>query len=86
MAETDQGEVQVVFVTDRVLGVIDFYISLTPGIELPSYSRVLPNDTGTEYLFTHFQPSDMSNHTYEKYVVDALEEELQGLKKIIESK
>jgi hypothetical protein len=85
IANTDHGEVDIAFVTDSQVRVIDFVISTGPGVALTSYSRVLANDTGAEYLFTHFQPSNMSDDVYQKQVIEPLEEELLGLKKLMET-
>ncbi|MCK5525350.1 MAG: hypothetical protein KAI83_19655 [Thiomargarita sp.] len=84
IATTDFGDAKIRFNTDANLGVIDFYISKTPGIEMPSYSRILPNENGSEYLFMHFRPSDIPADVYEKKVVGQIEQELSDIKQLME--
>lgn len=79
---TVQGEVAVRYVTDAALGAIDFYLCPTPGMELPAFSRVVPNGDGAEYVFTQFQASEMPDDVFEGQV-RALVEELQVLRGLI---
>jgi hypothetical protein len=45
-------EVSVRLEANADLGVVDFYMSPAPGVELPAKTRVLPNGDGAEYVFT----------------------------------
>ena len=76
------GEVAVRYVTDRDLGTIDFYLSSAPGIEVPAFSRVVPNGDGAEYIFTQFQVPGISDDVFEAQV-SALKEELIVLRAIM---
>jgi hypothetical protein len=81
IVSTATGQVGIRYVTDRVLGVIDFYISPGPGIESAAFSRVLPSGDGAEYVFTQFQTPGMTDEVFDGQV-QALVEELhilQGL-------
>ena len=44
-------------------GTIDFHMR-APGIEVIAYSRVVPNDSGTEYVFTQFQQPGMADDVF----------------------
>jgi uncharacterized membrane protein len=79
---TGQGEVEVHYVTDRALGVIDFHISPAPGVEAVAFSRVVPNGGGAEYVFTQFQTPGMSDDVFERQV-HTLVKELQILRELI---
>lgn len=74
-AQTSQGEAAIRYVTDPGLGIIDFYISPGPEIEVAAFSRVLPNGDGSEYVFTQFQSPGMPDDVFESQV-RALKEEL----------
>jgi hypothetical protein len=82
---TAEGEVGIRYVTDRQLGVIDFYISPAPGVELAAYSRVLPNGDGAEYVFTQFQSPGMPDGVFAGQVA-ALTEELRILQGLIRAR
>lgn len=82
---TKAGDVSIRYVTNRELGVVDFYISPTPGIEAAAYSRVLPRGAGAEYVFTQFQGPDMADEVFAGQV-RALAEELRILQGIIRAR
>jgi hypothetical protein len=85
MVQTDFGAAKIRFDIHEKLGIIDFYISLTPNLEMPSYSRILPNETGSEYLFTHLQPSDIPDDVYVRDVVGMIDKELAAIKQLMEN-
>jgi hypothetical protein len=82
---TGNGEMGVRIVTDRRLGVVDFYMSPAPGVEALAASRVVPsgNGNGAEYIFTQFQAPDMPDDIFNKNV-QALTHELTVLKALLE--
>ncbi len=80
--QTSHGEVIVRYVTQAGLGVIDFYISPAPRIEMAAFSRVVPNGDGAEYVFTQFQVPGMPDDVFEAQVI-ALREELVVLKALM---
>lgn len=82
---TKAGEAGIRFVTNREFGVVDFYISPTPGFEAAAFSRVLPRGAGAEYLFTQFQPSGMPDDAFAGQV-QALVEELHILQGIFRAR
>jgi hypothetical protein len=80
---TGGGEVGIRIVAERRLGVLDFYMCPTPGVEGLAASRVLPAGDGVEYVFTQFQAPDMPDEVFAKNV-QALAQELTVLKALLE--
>ena len=64
IVQTTQGEMPVRVVADAVQGTIDFHMGVTPGVEAIAYSRVVPNDSGAEYVFTQFQLPGMADEVF----------------------
>jgi hypothetical protein len=64
IVQTAQGEMPVRVVADALRGTIDFHMRVAPGIEAVAYSRVVPNDAGTEYIFTQFQLPGMADEVF----------------------
>jgi hypothetical protein len=85
LVRTAQGEIGIRFVTDRTLGVIDFYMSPAPAVELAAYSRVLPHGDGSQYIFTQFQPAGMPDDVFAGQVA-ALTDELQILQRLVRAR
>jgi hypothetical protein len=75
IVQTAQGEMPVRVVADAVRGTIDFHLGVAPGLEAVAYSRVVPNDSGAEYVFTQFQLPGMAYEVFTAQRV-ALAEEL----------
>jgi len=83
IVETPQGPVNVRLSKRNDFGILDHYVSPAPGVEVFVPMRVVPNGSGSEVLFTVFQPGDMSD---EKYAEDIrwVEQDLHHLKSIME--
>jgi hypothetical protein len=64
IVQTAQGEMSVRVVADAVQGTIDFHLAVAPGLEAVAYSRVVPNDSGAEYVFTQFQLPGMADEVF----------------------
>ena len=82
VVQTSHGEVAIRYVTHAGLGVVDFYISPAPGMEVAAFSRVVPNDDGAEYVFTQLQAPGMADEAFEAQV-SALREELVVLRALM---
>jgi hypothetical protein len=80
-----QGEVGIRYVTDRALGVIDFYLSPAPGVEAAAFSRVLPSGRGAEYVFTQFQGPGVPDEAFTGQMA-ALGEELHVLRALVRAR
>jgi len=83
IVETTQGPMNVRFVKNNDLGVLDHYVTPVPGVEVYVPIRVLPNGSGSTMLFTLFQLPGMSD---EKYAEDAglVTRDLETLKRVLE--
>ena len=55
MVRTAGGEVGLSVDVDDEAGTVDFRMEPAPGAMAVAYSRVVPNGTGAEYVFTQFQ-------------------------------
>ena len=64
IVQTAQGEVPIRVVSDVVRGTIDFEMRMAPGQEAVAYSRVVPNGSGAEYVFTQFQLPGMADEVF----------------------
>jgi hypothetical protein len=64
IVQTAQGELPVRYSVDAARGTIDFHIMVAPDVEAVAYSRVVPNDSGAEYVFTQFQSPGMSDDVF----------------------
>jgi hypothetical protein len=62
--QTAQGEMPVRVCADPTRGTIDFHMRVAPGLEAIAYSRVVPNDSGAEYVFTQFQLPGMPDEIF----------------------
>src|SRR5918995_4484038 len=64
IVQTAQGEVPIRVVSDAMRGTIDFHMRVAPGLEAVAYSRVVPNDSGAEYVFTQIQMPGMTDEVF----------------------
>ena len=64
LVQTAQGEVPVRIAADAARGTIDFHLGVAPGVEAVAYSRLVPNGSGTEYVFTQFQVPGMPDEVF----------------------
>ena len=82
IVRTNQGEIEVTMPANPQIGTIDFHMLVAPGVTASAYSRVLPNGAGSEYVFTQFQASGMSDEVFGSQV-QALIEELSVLRGVM---
>ena len=85
IVETPEGPVKIRFADKNGYGILDHYVSPTPGVEILVPMRVVANGSGSEVLFTMFQLPGMSVETF---AADAgmVERDLRGLKSRLESR
>jgi hypothetical protein len=69
--------------SDRDAGTVDFHMTPAPEASTCAYSRVVPNGTGADYLFTQLQPPGMTDQVFDA-LVDAVRHELTTLKALLE--
>lgn len=78
-----QGDVGLRVDVDRARGIVDYAMSPGPGVEVTAFSRVLPNEHGSEYVFTQFQPPATTDEDFDGQI-EALGQELQVLQGLLE--
>ena len=83
VVETPQGSVKLRFAERNAFGVLDHYVTVSPGIEVYVPMRVVQNGQGSEVLFTLFQAKDMPD---EKFAEDLrwVNQDLRNLKDALE--
>src|SRR5262245_55015628 len=64
IVQTASGEMAVRVEADPVRGTIDFHMTVAPGVEAIAYLRVIPNDEGSEYVFTQFQSPGVADEVF----------------------
>ena len=80
---TGSGEIALRLDADAERGVVDFWLTVAPGIEALAASRVVPRGKASECTFTHFQAPGMPAEVFAMNV-KAVRHELQVLKGIVE--
>ncbi len=80
---TGAGEVGVSVDVDERSGTVDFRMEPAPGVEAVAYSRVVPNGTGAEYVFTQFQQPGTPDDVFQQ-LSEAVGHELVALKALVE--
>ena len=84
IVETPQGSVKLRFAERNAFGVLDHYVTVSPGVEIYVPMRVVQNGQGSEVLFTLFQAKDTPD---EKFAEDKrrVNQDLRNLKKVLEA-
>jgi hypothetical protein len=83
LVTTGSGDVKFRVESEPRSGSVDFVISPAPGLEALAASRVLPNGSGCEVVFTQFQQPGMSDDAFHQSV-RAVAHELTVLKAVLE--
>ena len=83
VVQTSAGEIAIRIASDAATGVVDFWMTPAPGVDVLAASRVIPRGAGSEYVFTQFQGEGVPDDTFTKSV-RALEHELTVLKTMLE--
>ena len=84
ISESPMGRIKVEFVDKNRFGVLDHEVTLPSGVAVYNPMRVVPNDDGSEVIFTVYQRPEMSD---EMFVDDtkAVARDLERLKALLES-
>jgi hypothetical protein len=83
LVTTGGGEMAVRIEAGASSGIVDFFLSPAPGVEVLAASRVVPNGAGSEYVFTQFQAPGMPDDAFDTSVA-ALAHELTVLRALLE--
>ena len=83
LAEAPMGTVKVKFAEINKFGVLDHEVTLVSGIKFYNPMRILPNNDGSEVIFTLYRQGDMSD---QQFADDAksVRRDLNKLKSLIE--
>jgi hypothetical protein len=81
--DTGQGEVGLRFTGDTRQGVLDHEVTLGDGLTVQMPLRVVPNQEGSEVLFTLFRLPGMSDERLAQDM-DMMRADLQQLKQVLE--
>lgn len=80
---TGQGEVLTTIEVDGAVGTVDFHMDMGDAGKAVAFARVLPNETGSEFLFTQFQGPAVVDDIFEQLVA-TVGHELTVLKGLLE--
>lgn len=83
VADSSKGTLQVRFTPKNAFGVVDHYVKRSSGAEIYVPMRVIPNDTGSEVLFTLFREPDMSDKRFNADL-EFVKKDLNVLKSVLE--
>lgn len=81
--DTPAGRAVVQFARSNTLGIADHTVFLESGETILNPMRVVPNDTGSEVIFSLFQRPGMSNEMFERDAA-AVAKDLRVLKALLE--
>lgn len=82
--DTGEGEVGLRFCGSVAEGVLDHVITLSPEIQVYVPMRVVPNEAGSEVLFTIFQPPAMTEFRLQQDIA-LVKADLLRLKQVMEA-
>lgn len=83
IATTTAGETRVRFAPRNTFGVVDHTVTVAPGVEVSVPFRVVPNQTGSEVLFTVFRQPTQDDRQFEEDLA-MVKTDLASLKNILE--
>ena len=83
IAESPMGSVKVDFSPRNAFGILDHHVTLPSGEAVYNPMRVLPNDDGSEVVFTVYQRPDVSAEAFAEDTA-AVQRDLESLKTLLE--
>ena len=81
--DTPRGAMTIRLAKKNASGILDHYLSPSPGVEVFVPMRVVPNSQGSEVIFTLFQPPEMSDGQYANDI-GLVQQDLSSLKQVME--
>ena len=84
VVDTGEGEVGLKFLGPTSAGVLDHVVTIAPDMQVYVPMRVVPNEEGSEVLFTLFQPPAMTEFRLQQDIA-LVKSDLQRLKQVVES-
>ena len=83
LAEAPMGTVKVKFAEINKFGVLDHEVTLASGIKFYNPMRILPNNDGSEVIFTLYRQGDLSDQQFADDA-ESVRRDLNKLKSLIE--
>jgi hypothetical protein len=83
IAESPMGRVKVKFAEKNKFGVLDHDVTLPSWVKVHNPMRVLPNNDGSELVFTLYRRPDVSDQEFAEDA-EAVEKDLMKLKSLLE--
>lgn len=84
IVESPNGPIGLRFVEHNPFGVLDHYVSPAPGVDIHVPMRVLPNEAGSEVIFTLFRLPGVWEARFNEDA-DLVQQDLNTLKTVLES-
>jgi uncharacterized membrane protein len=84
IAESPMGRVKIQFAAENPFGILDHDVILPSGAKVYNPMRVVPNDDGSELIFTVYQRPGMSDEVFAEDA-KAVTRDLERLKTLLES-
>lgn len=85
IAESPMGRVTVTFAAPNGFGILDHHVTLPTGVTVYNPMRVVPNNAGSEVIFTVYQRPEMSDDIFAEDA-RAVMRDLATLKRLLEDK
>jgi len=84
ISESPMGRIKVRFSDRNPFGVLDHEVTLPTGVKVLNPMRVVPNDDGSEVIFTVYQRPEMSDEMFAQDTT-AVARDLGALKTLLEN-
>jgi uncharacterized membrane protein len=84
IAESPMGRIKVKFADKNTFGILDHVVTLPTGESVNNPMRVVPNNDGSEVIFTLYQRPGMSDHMLDEDA-EAVSRDLLKLKALLEA-
>ena len=84
IAESPMGRVTVTFAAPNGFGILDHHVTLPTGVTVYNPMRVVPNNDGSEVIFTLYQRPEMSDDIFAEDA-RAVMRDLATLKRLLEA-
>lgn len=84
VVDSSVGDIKIEFVAQNTFGVLDHTITLESGESFYNPLRVIPNDRGSELIFTLFHRPDMTDELFAEDA-KAIQHDLETIKRLLEA-
>ena len=81
--KTPHGAAAIRFAPQNEYGILDHYVKVAPGVEVYVPMRVVPNEKGSEVIFTLFRMPQMTEEDFARDI-EWVTRDLTSLKEVLE--